>query len=354
MRRASAALVVACLAGCGGRGLGGVDPRAAVSAPRVLSSSAISGAAIGWSLGGEVHVFVVDDSFAQQAYARLSIARMLVRGSDVRAALDQTPSGLITIAGQQLEAPPQQRGIRTAWILSRGRLAAGELTLIRIHAGSACAQSRMVTELVYRLSFEQRRFAPPAQSPVVALFGSSSILAQDVSLPSPLPTDARVRLLGRVAARAAHMTSRASPERALAGALTVDPDRAADAGELLPTAGRDPELRYALAIRARFLESSGDTTLVTGVAVADSAGAQLRWVMRPVRFRLRVGLAESESGMAGVRYVLRGTALAPGDAGELLLIDEVNDASPAASRALAVDPWRRRVLAAQPLALRCR
>src|SRR2546422_115757 len=264
MRRASAALVVASLAGCGGRGLGGVDPRAAAPAPRVLSSSAISGAAIGWSLGGEVHVFVVDDSF------------------------------------------------------------------------------------------EQRRFAPPAQSPVVALFGSSSILAQDVSLPSPLPTDARVRLLGRVAARAAHMTSRASPERALAGALTVDPDRAADAGELLPTAGRDPELRYALAIRARFLESSGDTTLVTGVAVADSAGAQLRWGMRPVRFRLRVGLAESESGMAGVRYVLRGTGLAPGDAGELLLIDEVNDASPAASRALAVDPWRRRVLAAQPLALRCR
>src|SRR5712691_9474386 len=130
MRRASTALIVACLAGCGGRGLAGVDPRAAAPAPRVLSPSEISGAAIGWSLGGEVHVFVVDDSFAQGAYARLSTARMRVRRSDVRAALDRAASGLITIAGQQLEAPPVQRGVRTAWILSRGRVAAGELTLI--------------------------------------------------------------------------------------------------------------------------------------------------------------------------------------------------------------------------------
>src|SRR3989442_6617951 len=214
MRRASAALVVASLAGCGGRGLGGVDPRAAAPAPRVLRSSAISGAAIGWSLGGEVHVFVVDDSFAQPAYARLSIARMLVRRSSLQAALDQTPSGLITIAGQQLEAPPQQRGIRTAWILSRGRLAAGELTLIRIHAGSACAQSRMVTELVYRLSFEQRRFAPPAQSPGGALFGSTAILAQDARLPSPLPTAARGRPPGRSAAPPGPTTPRAPPQRA--------------------------------------------------------------------------------------------------------------------------------------------
>ncbi|OLC08375.1 MAG: hypothetical protein AUH42_01570 [Gemmatimonadetes bacterium 13_1_40CM_70_11] len=211
MRRASTALIVACLAGCGGRGLAGVDPRAAAPAPRVLSPSEIRGAAIGWSLGGEVHVFVVDDSFAQQAYARLSTARMPLRRADVRAALDQSTSGLITIPDQQLEAPPRQRGIRTAWILSRGRLAAGELTLIRIHAASACAQSQMVTELVYRLSFEQRQFAPPAQAPVVALFGSSSMLGQDARLPRPLPSAARVTLLERSAARAARMTSRASP-----------------------------------------------------------------------------------------------------------------------------------------------
>src|SRR2546426_2664216 len=95
MRRASAALVVASLAGCGGRGLGGVDPRAAAPAPRVLSSSAISGAAIGWSLGGEVHVFVVDDSFAQQAYARLSIARMLVRRSEEHTSELQSPCNLV-------------------------------------------------------------------------------------------------------------------------------------------------------------------------------------------------------------------------------------------------------------------
>src|SRR2546427_795005 len=119
---------------------------------------------------------------------------MLVRRSDVRAALDQAPSGLITIAGQQLEAPPQQRGIRTAWILSRGRLAAGELTLIRIHAGSACAQSRMVTELVYRLSFEQRRFAPPPQAPGVAFFCSTAIFAPGRKVPPPLPPGPTVKV----------------------------------------------------------------------------------------------------------------------------------------------------------------
>src|SRR2546428_2862427 len=187
MRRASAALVVASLAGCGGRGLGGVDPRAAAPAPRVLSPSEIRGAAIGWSLGGEVHVFVVDDSFAQQAYARLSTARMLLRRADVRAALDQSTSGLITIRDQQLEAPPLQRGVRTAWILSRGRLAAGELTLIRIHTASACAQSQMVTELVYRLSFEQRRFAPPAPAPPGASVGPPSLVGPEAQLPPPLP-----------------------------------------------------------------------------------------------------------------------------------------------------------------------
>src|SRR3989442_14414081 len=102
--------------------------------------------------------------------------------------------------------------------------------------------------------------------------------------PRPPPPGPRAPLLGATPPRAGGFAPAAPPpplrERALAGHLTVDPDRAADAGELLPTAGRDAQLRYALAIRARFVDASGDTTLVTGVAVADSVGARFRWVMR--------------------------------------------------------------------------
>lgn len=312
---------------------------------------------MGWSLGGEVHVFIVDDSFAQRAYRR-STARALDPEADVRAALDRRPSGLIAVPGQLLEGRPRDRRMGTARILSRGRLAQGELTLIRIHSGATCAQVHLVTELVYRLAFEQGRFAPPAQSPVVALFGASSIVGENVKLPAALPSAARGALLAAAARRATRVTSRTTPApggRLLAGEVALDPDRAADAGEVLSVAGPDRDRPYALAIRVRVLEPSplNDTVLVTAVALTDSAGLRLRWVMRPLRFRLRGGLAQPEAGPRALRYVLRGTARSPG-AGELLLIDVVNDASPDASRTLAVDTRTGRAIAAQPLALRCR
>jgi len=53
-----------------------------------------------------------------------------------------------------------------------------------------------------------------------------------------------------------------------------------------------------------------------------------------------------------VRYSLRGTVAGAGGTA-LLLVDEIADVSPRDSRATAVDPETRRVVAAQPLALRC-
>jgi hypothetical protein len=327
------------------RGPAGIDP---------LVEPPVGGAALGWSLGAEVHVFIADDSFAQRVY-RLSAARVPGRPADVRVALEQRPNGIVTVPGSQLEERPLDRRMSTASILSRGRLARGELILIRIHAGRTCAQLHLVTELVYRLSADQERFAPPAQSPVIARFGASPGVGEAVKLPDPPAPAARSAVLAAATRRAARATSRASPgeERLLAGALAVDPDRAADAGELLPVPGTDRDRPYAVAVRARLLEPGGDTVLVTGVALSDSTTRLLRWVMRPLRFGLTGGLARPGAGPGAVRYALRGTARSPGS-GELLLVDVVNDGSPDASRTLAVDSRQGRIIAAQPLALRCR
>jgi len=54
----------------------------------------------------------------------------------------------------------------------------------------------------------------------------------------------------------------------------------------------------------------------------------------------------------GTRYSLRGAVAAAGG-DRLLLLDEITDISARDSRATAVDPATRRVLATQPLALRC-
>jgi hypothetical protein len=327
------------------RGPGGLDPR--LEPP-------VGAAALGWSLGGEVHVFIADDSFAQRTY-RHGTTRVSGRPADVRVALDQRPNGIVTLPGPQLEERPLDRPMSTASILSRGRLARGDLTLIRIHAGRTCAQLRLVTELVYRLNGDQERFAPPAQSPVVALFGAAPGVGVTERLPAAPAPGTRNDILAAAARRAARATSRTSrdEETPLAATLAADPDRAADAGELLPVAGPDPDRRYAVAIRARVLEPGGDTVLVTGVALSDSAAVGLRWVMRPLRFRLKGGLAQAGAGPGPVRYALRGTAFHPGS-GELLLVGVVDDAAPDASRILAVDTRRGRVIAAQPLALRCR
>jgi hypothetical protein len=54
----------------------------------------------------------------------------------------------------------------------------------------------------------------------------------------------------------------------------------------------------------------------------------------------------------GVRYSLRET-LAGLDGGKLLLVHEIADISARDSRAIAIDPRERRIIASQPLALRC-
>jgi hypothetical protein len=303
MRRASALILWIPIAACAG------------------GSRRTQVAALGWSLGGEAHVFVAGDGFAREWYRDLTGSAALAES------LAQKP--LIAV---------DERAPRAATILSSHGAAPARLTLARFHAPSRCGPAEIVTELVFAFppGGGAGRSVPPSNVTVVALVGGAPF-AGGAGTPSPaLSADSAALLIGRVA--------RAADRRAtLLAPLVADPERAADAGEVVPL----PRQRYAVGFRARFL-SGNDTVLVTGVAETDRRLNELRWVIRPVRAKLTAGMMRSGPR----RYSLRGTVAGPG--GEpLLLVNEIGDVSLRDSRATAVELTKRRVVAAQPLALRC-
>lgn len=288
-------------------------------------------AALGWSLGGEAHVFVSGDRFARDLY------RELTGSGSLRDSLAQRT--LIVV---------EARGGRVATVLSASGAAPGRLTLARFHAPQACGQTGAVTELVFAFppGGAAGRSTPPSHVTVVALVGAPPF-AGGAGSPSPaLPRQRALDLLTRVVQR--------TETAGLLAPLALDPDRAADAGEIVALPRRGSVARYAVGFRARFLAGE-DTVLVTGVADTDLELRDIRWVVRPLRARLTGGMIRQTggSGKGAVRYSLRGTVAGPGG-GPLLLLDEIADVASRDSRATAVDPATRRVVAAQPLALRCR
>jgi len=288
-------------------------------------------AALGWSLGGEAHVFVTGDRFARDLYR------------------DLTGSGSLhdSLALRRLIAVEGRAG-RVATVLSASGAAPGRLTLARFHAPETCGQTEAVTELVFAFppGGAAGRSTPPSHVTVVALMGTPPFVG-GAGAPSPaLARQRALDLVTRVAQRAETAT--------LLAPLALDPDRAADAGEVAPLPRKAGEPRYAVGFRARFLAAGGDTVLVTGVADTDQELRDIRWVVRPLRARLSSGMIRHTEGdgKRAVRYSLRGTVAGPGG-GPLLLLDEIADVAPRDSRATAVDPATRRVIAARPLALRC-
>jgi hypothetical protein len=277
--------------------------------------SARQHAALGWSLGGEAHVFVADDRFARDFYRELTGGR-----------LDDT------LAGHALVAL-EPRAIRGATVLSARGAAAARLTLVRFHAPQSCGSPARVTEL----GGASGRSTPPSHVTVVALLDAPPLARSAGPQPKPLSQRKSLELVNQVATRA---ESRGS----LVESLTLDPDKSADAGEVIAVSPG----RYAVGLRARF-RVGDDTLLVTAVAVTDTGAHNVHWVVRPVRSRLINGMIQS--GKAS-RYSLRGAVARP-DAAPLLLLDEIADVSPRDSRASAVDPETGRVVATQPLALRC-
>ena len=327
MHRANASVLIGLgLLACasGGRGAGG-------------AGGGGHRAALGWSLGGEAHVFVADDRFARDFYREL------------------TGSGRLqdTLAAHPLIAV-EPRTVRGATVLSARGAAPARLTLARFHAAETCGAANLVTELVFAFppGSGAGRITPPSHVTVVALL--------DVP---PFTSSARPQGGGALLSRAKalelvrQVAQRAETRGTLLSSFTLDPDKAADAGEVIPVS----KGRYAVGFRARFLVGGDDTLLVTGVALTDTGGdaggargargaRNLRWVVRPVRSRLTNGMMSSGGGAS--RYSLRGAVAGEGN-GMLLLLDEIADVAPRDSRATAVDPETGHVVAAQPLALRC-
>ena len=287
-------------------------------------------AALGWSLGGEAHVFVADDRFARDFY------RQLTHDKNLRAALE----------GRPLVAVDARNSSRVT-VLSANGAAPAQVTVARFHAPETCGSPAIVTELV--LAFPAGgaggRGTPPSHVPVVALLDEPTFAGGGEPRRAALTRSAARDLVTRVAQRAESVT-RGTPA-ALLRPLGVDPDQAADAGEVVPL-----ESRYAVGFRARYVTAATDTMLVTGVATTDVELRELQWVIRPLRVGLRGGRMRAPARRPAVRYSVRGAVAGVGG-GMLLLLDEIADVLVRDSRTTAVDPVTRRVLAAQPLALRC-
>jgi hypothetical protein len=286
--------------------------------------------ALGWSLGGEAHVFVAGDRYARDFYRDLTGSRGL---ND-------------SLTRRELVAV-EVRKPHTATVLSAGGAAPARLTLARFHARGTCGYPGMVTELVLAFAPAGTRRGssppPPAHVTVVALleeWGSSAASA----VPQATLSRAGTRdLVNRVAQRA-ESVSRGTPAM-LVRQLTLDADQAADAGEAIPFGSR-----YAVGFRARYTTAQDDTVLISGVAATDFDLRELHWVVKPQRLPLHGGMIRE--GRTGTRYSLRGSVAGP-HGGTFLLVNEIADVSARDSRATAVDPDTRRVVAAQPLALRC-
>lgn len=284
--------------------------------------------ALGWSLGGEAHVFVAGDRYARDLYRDLTGSRSLGNA----------------LTGREV-VPVEVRKTRNATVLSAGGAAAARLTLARFHARGTCGYSGIVTELV--LAFPpggtRRGTTPPSHVTVVALLEESG---SEAGIPAPQTTLSRAGtrdLVNRVAQRAESVSR--GPRALLVRQLTVDPDQAADAGEAIPFGSR-----YAVGFRARYATAQNDTVLISGIAATDIDLHEVHWVVRPQRVPLHGGMMRE--GKSGVRYSLRGSVAGPAGS-TYLLVNEIADVSARDSRATAVDPDTRRVVAAQPLALRC-
>jgi len=279
-------------------------------------------AALGWSLGGEAHVFVAGDRFARDFFRQLT-----------------GRSGLTDSLARRPLVPVQsiRRSRGSVQVLSARGSTPATLTLARFHAPRRCGYDGIVTELVlaFPAAGTGSQFAPRPHQPLVAVLAQHTTFSGGPGVLQPaLSRREALALLNRVVGRAEDQASLLRP-------LTLDADQAADAGEVVPLGWS-----YGVGFRARVLTARGDTMLVTGVASTDRELRRLRWVIKPRRIRLTGGMIPRTT--TGVRYSLRGSI-----AGVMILVEEIADVSARDSRVTAISVESRTVIAAQPLALRC-
>jgi len=335
-------IAVVAAAACGG-GAPGLAPDTAPAQPLAAHGDGhFDGAALGWTLGSEVHLFVADSAFTQQIYDSLLRPRL-----GAKAPLPV----MLTLAADHIPTRPTMPGYYDATILFPGGASPADLVLVRLHQSGRCGAASAVVELVYSFPQAAAPLVPRPHTTVVGYFREPAFFAEQ-RRPAAAPADSLARrLLAGLARSAVHRTApHAASTEPLVAPLVPDPDAEADAGEVL----RLSDGSYAAALRARVVAGPGDTALVSGMALVDGDGQPRRWLLGPTRSPLRGGFMRGPEGRpAPPRYVLRGVVAFPPERGALLLVDAVFDVSPRASRSIVVDPRSPRVVATQPLALHC-
>src|SRR5713226_2466997 len=168
MRRASAAALIFCAAGCASASVASFGPKAA----------------LGWTLGGEVHLFLVDSESTRRVYSRIVRAHLAAAPASFDSAVARRP--VVTLAAESLGV---HAAADVATILSASGAAPAELRLIRLHGSGDCLVPSPVTELVYAFTAPALPTAPRSHTPVVGLLEHAS--------PSPSPQAQGRRPVGR-------------------------------------------------------------------------------------------------------------------------------------------------------------
>ncbi|HET7790065.1 MAG TPA: hypothetical protein VFK78_04640, partial [Gemmatimonadales bacterium] len=187
MRRASTLILAAWTAACAGARVPGLPPDATAPIPAAPLPGRLSGAALGWTLGGEAHVFVTDSDFAREVYntqdpaaKTTPLPRALARRRIVVIDAD-------TVPGHARAAAPS-----AAMIASTDGAVPALLRLVRVHRGEDCGAAGPVVELVYAITPEALPAAPPAHAVVLALLDAPPSGISRRTPPAALsPADAR-------------------------------------------------------------------------------------------------------------------------------------------------------------------
>src|SRR6266566_3835163 len=135
------ASVIALLAAACGGGPPALAPDTAPARPLTAHADGhLDGAALGWALGSEVHLFVTDSAFTQQVYDSLLRPRLGAKAP--------VPS-ILTLAADRIVTRPTMPGYYDATILFPGGASPAELVLVRLHQAGRCGAGSAVVELVY-------------------------------------------------------------------------------------------------------------------------------------------------------------------------------------------------------------
>src|SRR5258705_508434 len=122
--RGASVIAVVAAAACGGAAPG-LAPDSAPPQPLAAHADGhFDGAALGWTLGSEVHLFVADSAFTQQIYDSLLRPRLGAKAP--------VPA-MLTLAADHIPTRPAMPGYYDATILFPGGAAPPDLVLVRPH-----------------------------------------------------------------------------------------------------------------------------------------------------------------------------------------------------------------------------